>query len=187
MRPLTEQETKVLFEKLANYTGNSLKNLIAPLDDSPDADRYVFRLNRDRVYYVLLSVANLATSIARDNLASLGICLGKFTKSGKFRLHITALPILAEHARYKLWIKPNGEMPFLYGGNVVKAHVGRWSDDCPSHQGIVIYSMSDTPLGFGVTARSTAEARRLDPTGIVCFRQADCGEYLRDEDTLFAS
>ncbi|KAI1457696.1 60S ribosome subunit biogenesis protein NIP7 [Annulohypoxylon moriforme] len=187
MRPLTEPETKVLFEKLANYTGNSLKNLIAPLDDSPDADRYVFRLNRDRVYYVLLSVANFATSISRDNLASLGICLGKFTKSGKFRLHITALPILAEHARYKLWIKPNGEMPFLYGGNVVKAHVGRWSDDCPSHQGIVVYSMSDTPLGFGVTARSTAEARRLDPTGIVCFRQADCGEYLRDEDTLFAS
>ncbi|KAI2472028.1 60S ribosome subunit biogenesis protein NIP7 [Annulohypoxylon bovei var. microspora] len=187
MRPLTEPETKVLFEKLANYTGNSLKNLIAPLDDSADADRYVFRLNRDRVYYVLLSVANLATSISRDNLASLGICLGKFTKTGKFRLHITALPILAEHARYKLWIKPNGEMPFLYGGNVVKAHVGRWSDDCPSHQGIVVYSMSDTPLGFGVTARSTAEARRLDPTGIVCFRQSDCGEYLRDEDTLFAS
>ncbi|KAI1103781.1 60S ribosome subunit biogenesis protein NIP7, partial [Jackrogersella minutella] len=186
MRPLTEPETKVLFEKIANYTGNSLKNLIAPLDDSPDADRYVFRLNRDRVYYVLLSVANLATSISRDNLASLGICLGKFTKTGKFRLHITALPILAEHARYKLWIKPNGEMPFLYGGNVVKAHVGRWSDDCPNHQGIVVYSMSDTPLGFGVTARSTAEARRLDPTGIVCFRQADCGEYLRDEDTLFA-
>ncbi|KAI1464650.1 60S ribosome subunit biogenesis protein NIP7 [Daldinia bambusicola] len=187
MRQLTEQETKTLFEKLANYTGSSLKNLIAPLDDSPDADRYVFRLNRDRVYYVLLSVANLATSISRDNLGSLGICLGKFSKTGKFRLHITALPILAEHARYKLWIKPNGEMPFLYGGNVVKAHVGRWSDDCPSHQGIVVYNMSDTPLGFGVTARSTAEARRLDPTGIVCFRQADCGEYLRDEDTLFAS
>lgn len=34
--------------------------------------------------------------------------------------------------------------------------------------------------GFGVTARSTAEARRLDPTGIVCFRQADVGEYLRE-------
>ncbi|KAI1074728.1 60S ribosome subunit biogenesis protein NIP7 [Whalleya microplaca] len=187
MRQLTEQETKTLFEKLANYTGSSLKNLIAPLDDSPNADRYVFRLHRDRVYYVLLSIANIATSVARDHLASLGICLGKFTKTGKFRLHITALPILAAHARYKLWIKPNGEMPFLYGGNVVKAQVGRWSDDCPAHQGVVVYNMADTPLGFGVTARSTAEARRLDPTGIVCFRQADCGEYLRDEDTLFVS
>jgi 60S ribosome subunit biogenesis protein NIP7 len=34
--------------------------------------------------------------------------------------------------------------------------------------------------GFGVTARSTAEARRLEPTGITTFRQADVGEYLRD-------
>lgn len=46
---------------------------------------------------------------------------------------------------------------------------------------------SSTPLGFGVTARSSAEAKRLDPTGIVVFRQADCGEYLREEDTLFQS
>ncbi|ORY59100.1 60S ribosome subunit biogenesis protein NIP7 [Pseudomassariella vexata] len=186
MRALTEEETKTLFAKLANYTGSSLKNLIAPLSDSPDADRYVFRVNKDRVYYVLLSISNLATSIQRERLLSLGTCLGKFTKTGKFRLHITALPILAEHARYKIWVKPNGEMPFLYGGNVVKAHVGRWSEDCPEHQGVVVYSMNDTPLGFGVTARSTAESRRLDPTGVVCFRQADCGEFLRDEDTLFS-
>ena len=49
-----------------------------------------------------------------------------------------------------------------------------------------MFSMDDRPLGFGVTARSTSDARRLDPTGIVAFRQADCGEYLRDEDTLFS-
>lgn len=34
--------------------------------------------------------------------------------------------------------------------------------------------------GFGVTAKSTAQARRVEPTGIVCFRQADVGEYLRE-------
>ncbi|TKW51210.1 60S ribosome subunit biogenesis protein nip7 [Colletotrichum tanaceti] len=132
MRPLTEKETETLFNKLASYMGSSLKNLIAPLDNGPEPDRYVFRMIRDRVYY------------------------------------------------------PNGEMPFLYGGNIVKAHVGRWSEDCPEHQGVIVFSMDDKPLGFGVTARSTAEARRLDPTGVVCFRQSDCGEYLRDEDTLFA-
>lgn len=115
------------------------------------------------------------------------MCVGKFTKSGKVRLHITALPILAPHARYKMWVRPSGEMPFLYGSNVVKAHVGRWDDQCPEHTGILVLNMADVPLGFGVTARSTAEAKRLDPTAVVCFRQADCGEYLRDEDTLFAS
>ena len=104
-----------------------------------------------RVYYVRESLANLATSVARDNLLSLGICLGKFTKTGKFRLHITALPVIAPHARYKVWVKQNGEMPFLYGGNVLKAHVGRWCEDCREHQGVLVVSMNDTSL---VSARS---------------------------------
>ncbi|KAJ4358832.1 ribosome biosynthesis protein nip7 [Ascochyta clinopodiicola] len=185
MRPLTEPETKVLFEKLATYCGKGIANLIA--DPAGGNDRNVFRVQGSRCYYVRESLANLATSVARDNLLSLGICLGKFTKTGKFRLHITALSVIAPHARYKVWVKANGEMPYLYGGNVLKAHVGRWSEDCPEHQGVVVLSMNDTPLGFGVSARSTAEARKLDPTGIVTFRQADIGEYLREEDTLFTT
>ena len=40
--------------------------------------------------------------------------------------------------------------------------------------------MRNVQQGFGVTAKSTAEVRRVDPTGIVCFRQADVGEYLRE-------
>lgn len=39
--------------------------------------------------------------------------------------------------------------------------------------------------GFGVTARSTLDTRKLDPTGIIVFHQADVGEFLRDEDTMF--
>jgi 60S ribosome subunit biogenesis protein NIP7 len=156
MRPLTEEETKVFFEKLANYIGRNVSE----------------------------AIMRRATSIARDHLASLGVCFGKFTKSGKFRLQITALDYLAQYAKYKVWIKPNGEMPFLYGNHVVKAHLGRITEDTPEHQGVVIYSMSDQPLGFGVTARATADTRKLDPTAIVVFHQADIGEYLRQEDTL---
>ncbi|KAF2674366.1 60S ribosome subunit biogenesis protein NIP7 [Microthyrium microscopicum] len=189
MRQLTQEETKTLFSKIANYTGRSLNQLIEPVQDASGkpGERYVFRIQNSRVYYVKEAIANLATSIARPNLLSLGTCIGKFTKTGMFRIHITALDIIAPHARYKVWIRPNGEMPFLYGGHVVKAHVGRWSEDCPEHQGVVVYSMNDTPLGFGVTACSTAAARKLDPTGIVTFRQGDVGEYLREEDTLFAT
>lgn len=147
MRALTDSETKTLFEKLANYTGRSLNHLIAPpISDTADEDRHVFRLHASRVYYVRLSLANLATSIARSDLLSYGTCLGKFTKTGKFRLHITALDVIAPHARYKVWVKPNGEMPFLYGGNVLRAQVGRWSEDCPEHQGVVVLGMDDTPL-----------------------------------------
>ena len=43
-----------------------------------------------------------ATNIGRDNLISLGTCFGKFTKSGKFRLQITALDFLAPYAKVSL-------------------------------------------------------------------------------------
>ena len=43
-------------------------------------------------------------------------------------------------------------------------------------QGVVVFSMSDVPLGFGVAARSTADCRKLDPNAIVVFHQADTGE-----------
>jgi len=37
-------------------------------------------------------------------------------------------------------------MPFLYGNHVVKAHLGRITEDTPEHQGVVVYSMNDVPL-----------------------------------------
>jgi 60S ribosome subunit biogenesis protein NIP7 len=145
MRPLTEPETKTLFTKLASYIGRNITSLI----DRP-TDTHVFRLHKDRVYYVSSHIANLATSLPRQNLLSLGTCLGKFSKTGKFRLHVTALDFLAQHAMYKVWVKPNGEMPFLYGNHVLKAHVGRITQDTPEHQGVVVYSMSDIPLVYGL-------------------------------------
>ncbi|KAH8929461.1 60S ribosome subunit biogenesis protein NIP7 [Atractiella rhizophila] len=180
MRPLTEEETKSLFSKLANYVGNNLVKLIDREDDP-----HVFRLHKDRVYYMPTSLLGFSTSVARPNLVSAGTCFGKFSKTGKFRLHITALDCIESLSKYKVWIKPNGEMPFLYGNHVVKAHLGRISEDTPEHQGVVIYNMADVPLGFGVTARSTIDTRKLEPTAIVVFNQADVGEYLREEETLF--
>ena len=40
-----------------------------------------------------------ATNVARKNLISLGTCIGKYTKSGKFHLQITALDIIAPYAK----------------------------------------------------------------------------------------
>jgi ribosome biogenesis protein Nip4 len=54
--------------------------------------------------------------------------------------------IRADDFSLQIWIKPNGEMPFLYGNHVVKAHLGRITEDTPEHQGVVVYSMNDVPL-----------------------------------------
>ncbi|PYI05146.1 60S ribosome subunit biogenesis protein NIP7 [Aspergillus sclerotiicarbonarius CBS 121057] len=188
MRALTEPEFRTVLEKLAIYTHSSLKEIVGALENSTSGpDRYVFRLSNNRVYHVPLSIANLATSIPRAQLLSCGICLGRFTKTNKFRLHITALPVIAPHAQHKLYLRSNGIIPFLYGGKVVAAHVGRWSQDCLEHSGVVVFDADDKPLGFGIAAKGGAASRRAAPTDIVCFRQADCGEYLREEDTLFTA
>ena len=47
MRPLTDEETKIFFEKLSKYIGENIKLLIDREDGT-----YCFRLHRDRVYYV---------------------------------------------------------------------------------------------------------------------------------------
>uniref|UniRef100_A0A3B3BZD4 NIP7 nucleolar pre-rRNA processing protein n=1 Tax=Oryzias melastigma TaxID=30732 RepID=A0A3B3BZD4_ORYME len=94
MRPLTDEETKAMFEKLSKYIGENIKLLV----DRPDGT-YCFRLHHDRVYYMSEKILKLATNFSRDKLISVGTCFGKFTKTQKFRLHITALDFLAPYAK----------------------------------------------------------------------------------------
>lgn len=110
------------------------------------------------------------------------MCFGKFTKAGRFRLNITALDFVAKYAKHKIWLKSPGEQAFLYGNHVIKSHLSRITDNIPRYAGVVIFSMNDTPLGFGVAAKGTLECKDLDPTAIIAFNQSDIGEYLRVED-----
>eukprot|EP00761_Pharyngomonas_kirbyi_P000071 gb/GECH01000071.1/.p1 GENE.gb/GECH01000071.1/~~gb/GECH01000071.1/.p1 ORF type:complete len:182 (+),score=28.23 gb/GECH01000071.1/:1-546(+) len=177
MRPLTDEETRTFFEKLARYIGRNITKLV----DRQDAT-YVFRLHVNHVYYIREDIMQYAESVGYDELISLGTCFGKFTKGGRFRLKVTALDYLAQYAPYRIWLKPAAELSFLYGNHILRAGLGRITEETPAYQGVVVYNLSDTPLGFGVTARSTEECRKLEPTAVVCFHQADVGEYLREED-----
>ncbi len=51
------------------------------------------------IYDFSESTMRKATNIARKNLISLGTCIGKFTKSGKFHLQITVLDLIAPYAK----------------------------------------------------------------------------------------
>jgi 60S ribosome subunit biogenesis protein NIP7 len=178
MRPLTEDETKILFLKLSEYIGKNLEQLINRSDE-----QYCFRImNNERVYYMnerLMKIA--ASSIQRDHLLSVGTCFGKFNKKAtKFRLHVTALEYLSQYATYKVWIKQQNEMNFLYGNHITKNSLARITENTPQYTGVVVYSMNnDIPLGFGITAQSSTYIQNLDPTANVVLHQADIGDYLR--------
>ena len=176
MRRLTEEELSIFFDKLSKYIGPGIKALI----ESPDG-RWCFRLHRDRVYYISEHMVKHASALPKDQLVSLGCLFGKFTKSKKFRLHVTCLDYVAKHAQHRVWLKPSAEQAFLYGNHVNKAGLGRITEDAPKNQGCVVLNMADVPLGFGTLARSTAEVRKLDPQGVVAFNQADTGEVRATE------
>lgn len=187
MRPLDEKETTAVFEKLFKFTGNNLKNIVEnPSHEGPDENpgRYCFRLQKNRVYYVSEALVKRATNIGREKIVSLGTCIGKFTKGGSFHLTIQSLNLLAANAKHKIWLKPTSEMSFLYGNHVLKGGLGRITENTAAGDGVVVFSMSDVPLGFGISAKSTQDCRKLDPNGIVVLHQADIGEYLRMEDDL---
>lgn len=180
MRPLTDEEMRVFFEKLQTYVGSNISKLIDRSDEP-----YTFRMIGDRVYYMSEAQMKLASNVGRDNLVCLGTCFGKFTKGNKFRMHITCLDYLCQFAKYKVWVKQGAEMSFLYGNNVTKAGLARITDGTPQYAGVVVYSIGEIPLGFGIAAQPTEYCRDLDPQSNVVLHQGDIGEYLRTEDGLF--
>ncbi|XP_011869041.1 PREDICTED: 60S ribosome subunit biogenesis protein NIP7 homolog [Vollenhovia emeryi] len=179
MSQLSEEKTKLVLEKLTKYIGANVKILI----DRPDGI-YCFRERKNWVYYVSEKVLPLANTVGPDHLLCIGTCFGKFTKSGKFKLGITALHHLAPYAQHKIWVKPSAEQQFLYGHHIMKSGLARITEGTSQYQGIVVFSMNDLPLGFGIAAKSTTDCKHADPTAIICFHQADIGEYIRSEDII---
>ncbi|CAE7231832.1 hypothetical protein FNF27_00843 [Cafeteria roenbergensis] len=179
MRPLTDDETRKVFEKLALYIGRNVRFLVDRKDE-----RFCFRLHRDRVFYLSERMMRLAASFPRKHLASAGTCFGKFTKSGKFHLKVTCLEYLAQYAKHKVWVKPSSEMTFLYGNHIIKAGVQRITEDMPQNAGVIVLSMSNAPLGFGLAAQAADRLKDLDGTAMAVLHQSDVGEYLREEEAL---
>ena len=71
MRPLTDEETRLFFEKLKEFLGGN----VAALLQRPQ-DPHCFRLHKDRVYYLSERLMQAATTISRDDLISMGTCFG---------------------------------------------------------------------------------------------------------------
>ena len=178
MRPLTDEEFEILFRKLQNYIGQNVKYL---LEEDISGKQYIFRLIRNKVYYLSTDLLKMASVFGRDTLLHAGTLLGQFTKKQRFRLSITSLDVLARHAPVRVWLKNSGEQNFLYGNHVLKAHVARVSDNGVRNGGVVVMSLQDVPLGFGVLCKAAMQFKTTDPTVIFVINQADLGEYLRVE------
>ena len=50
----------------------------------------------------------MVSNVPKEELLSAGLMIGKFTKTGKFRLNISCLDYLAKFCKNKIWVKSGG-------------------------------------------------------------------------------
>jgi len=179
MRPLSQKEAQIFFEKLAKFIGNNGKALIEKEDGT-----WTFRFHKQRVYYMRESLADLCPPFAHKLIHSAGICMGKYTKTGRFFVQVTALPVIANLSQYKVWLKSSSELGFLYGQHVLNEGIETMTEGTPKNAGVIVYNSNNMPIGLGVALQSSASRRLAAPTIMVVARQGDLGEYLRSESTL---
>uniref|UniRef100_A0A8C6FLA5 60S ribosome subunit biogenesis protein NIP7 pre-PUA domain-containing protein n=1 Tax=Moschus moschiferus TaxID=68415 RepID=A0A8C6FLA5_MOSMO len=88
--PLTEEDTHVMFQKTAKFIRENLQLLV-----NRPYSTYCFRLHNDcTVYCVNEMVLKLVVGISGDKPVLLGRYFGKFSKTQKVQLDVTALDYL---------------------------------------------------------------------------------------------
>ncbi|GKT20157.1 ribosome biogenesis protein NIP7, partial [Aduncisulcus paluster] len=179
MRKLSKKEAELFFSKLSKFIGSDVEKLLKRSDDP-----HSFMLIKDRVFYMRNELRDKATIVDKKLLKMCGVCFGKFTHGGNFHLHITALPYIAQYAKYRVWVKAGAELSFLYKHNIPKAGLVRMTENTPRNQGVVVYNAGDQPIGFGITARSSSDVSVAEPASIVVLHQEDLGIYIRDEEVV---
>ncbi|KAH9386855.1 60S ribosome subunit biogenesis protein NIP7 [Nematocida major] len=176
MRPLKEEEFQKIEGKLRQYMGNNLGSFLNPVNELVYHDQ--------RVYYARKDLIKKASMLARESIMCIGTCMGRFTKTGSFRIKITALHMLMTYASAKVKVKQTSEMNVLYGNHVQRAHLCNVAPDIKKNAGVVLTTSSSVPIGFGLMTKSASEIVAGDRTAIVVVRHGDTGEYLRDESAL---
>lgn len=176
MRDLTKEETEKVHKKLMKFIGSNIEELVQ--------DPYVLQLHEQKIFLVSKDLKKHTSQIGRKSLVCAGTILGKFTKTNNFRISIAGLHILEKFSIYKVWLKSSAEMNFLYGRNVMRSHMHKISDNIPKNSVVFVYNQNNTPLGFGVTSKSSADISSSQGKVLIVINQADTGAFLRNESLV---
>lgn len=176
MRQLTKEEYEKITAKITKY--------ISPQNFHTNYKNDDLVLHNQKLFHIP-NIKKYTSSIARKDLVGAGVCLGKFTKTNQFRITITSLQSLSKFASHKVWVKTTSENNFLYGNDILKAHIQKMSDNIPINSNVFVFNMNDNPIGFGVMSRGSNSLGSVSGESVAVIRQSDCGEYLREQDAIF--
>lgn len=176
MRDLTKEETEKVHKKLTKFIGANVEELLR--------DPYILQLHEQKIFLISRNLKKHTSQIGRKSLVCAGTVLGKFTKTNHFRISIAGLHLLEKFSLYKVWLKSSAEMNFLYGRNVLRSHMHKISDNTPKNSVVFVYNQNNTPLGFGITSKSSADISSSEGKVLIVINQADTGAFLRNESQV---
>uniref|UniRef100_A0A453BJK0 UPF0113 domain-containing protein n=1 Tax=Aegilops tauschii subsp. strangulata TaxID=200361 RepID=A0A453BJK0_AEGTS len=81
------------------------------------------------------------------------------------------------------WTSLRPTLSFLFG-NLSKSELAGITENTKFGYGVVVISIVDAPLRFGVSARGTQDYRKADTNALVVLHQSNTGEYLCKEEEL---
>lgn len=166
---------KKVYQKLTSIIGTNTQAIL---------NKYTLYLHEKNVFLLTESEFKLLSNIPQKHIILAGKHLGRFTKSNRFFVKISAMNILEQYASKKVWIKWSAEMNVLYGNNISKSHVLKTSEDIGKNEIVFLYNPKDTLLGYGVTTRDMRSFEKADSHSSYIIRQGDMGEFLRNEQKI---
>jgi 60S ribosome subunit biogenesis protein NIP7 len=176
MRVLKIDEARLIFTKIVKFQGiffiNFIKKRISEL--------YLFRILKNRIFYASIILISRANSFSKKNIGSLGICIGRFDKSGKFYFLIPALNFLIKCPKFNsIIINEIGEKNFIYGRHLRKNFLSKIIKYLNRNDGVIIMGKDNFPLGLGEILKDSSDFLRISDKEIVIINQGDIGKYIR--------
>lgn len=176
MRELKIEEARIILGKIIKFQGQALTTFLKTNYFS----FLVFKLQKKRLFFSSFSLFSRALNFSKKRVGSLGFCIGRFTRSKKFRFLIPFLNLLQKNKILLVGIlHEKGEKLVLYGNHVNIKNIAKLSKNILKNDGLLFMNRNRIPLGFGEILKSGFLLAKCDQKIQVLVNQGDTGLYIR--------
>jgi 60S ribosome subunit biogenesis protein NIP7 len=176
MRVLLKEEIRLFLIKVVKYQGDEIIDF---LKDNKFTN-CTYRLQRGRIFYSSYSIIAKAGNFLKNKIGSIGICIGRFSKTGKFFILIPGEVLMEKILKKKIVpLTLKGEKIFLYGSHLSKDMIHEISNNLKKGDGIVLKGMNGLIIGLGELLKSIIFVKISRQKEMLLLNHADIGCYIR--------
>mmetsp|Transcript_4128 Transcript_4128/g.9851 ORF Transcript_4128/g.9851 Transcript_4128/m.9851 type:complete len:179 (+) Transcript_4128:1361-1897(+) len=176
MRVLLKEEIRLFLTKLVKYQGDEIVEFLRDNKYS----NCTYRLQRGRIFYSSYPIIAKAGNFLKNKIGSIGVCIGRFSKTGKFFILIPGEVLMEKILKKKIVsLTLKGEKTFLYGSNLSKDMIHEISNNLKKGDGIVLKGMNGLIVGLGELLKSIIFVKVSRQKEMLIINHADIGSYIR--------